>query len=202
MSVETVLGALLVTGPLAVVGVSFAAARRLAGNGAWLAAGAAALVVAGAAFATGARYRSEAEAVVSSCESCDDAQRGRILREADKDVGVKVYGSVLAALAAAPIGVAVGRRLKGSAANADKERREMSEKLRVALAALFAGIAGLLVSQYAPVFGGFATIGDPWSRARESLIGEHVLAFVAAAVVVVVGWPRLRRGTGDDDRGA
>jgi len=50
----------------------------------------------------------------------------------------------------------------------------------VIVAMLVAGLLiGLLVSQYTPIFGGgfLGSMGRPWSPARQSLIGTHVLAF-------------------------
>ena len=57
-------------------------------------------------------------------------------------------------------------------------------------------VAGLLVSQYHPVFGGLAVIGEPWSPARQSLIGVHVLAFGGLGALISGAsyiWTRPRR---------
>jgi hypothetical protein len=50
-------------------------------------------------------------------------------------------------------------------------------KLRVVFGLVVGGAVGVPVSQYAPIFGGIATMGQPWSPARQSLLGVHVLAF-------------------------
>jgi hypothetical protein len=45
------------------------------------------------------------------------------------------------------------------------------------LGAVLGAILGLIMSQYLPIFGGFEKMGEPWSPARESLIGTHVFVF-------------------------
>jgi hypothetical protein len=62
-------------------------------------------------------------------------------------------------------------------------------KVAVIVATVAAAVpVGVLVSQYAPLFGGFATIGEPWSMARESLIRGHVLVFVAVGLGCSLIW--------------
>ena len=45
--------------------------------------------------------------------------------------------------------------------------------------AIICAVVGVFVSQHSPVFGGIMAIGAPWSPARQTLIGSHVLAFGA-----------------------
>lgn len=52
-------------------------------------------------------------------------------------------------------------------------------------------VVGVLLSQYWPVFGDFATlnIAKPWSPARESLIPIHFLVFAAlGGMLAAIGW--------------
>ena len=73
-------------------------------------------------------------------------------------------------------------------------------KLLVVAGLLIGAVLGVFVSQYAPVFGGFATIGQPWSQARQSLIGTHVLAFAATGAVLgfLVTWLRTKQAAGQN----
>ncbi len=72
------------------------------------------------------------------------------------------------------------------------------EKSKVVVAvvvlAIICMLLGLLSSQYFPVFGGIAALGMPWSPARQSIIGSHVLAFGAtgAAIGVFIGWVKSK----------
>ena len=66
---------------------------------------------------------------------------------------------------------------------------------RVVLAAVEFGFIGLLLgaaigvylSQYQPIFGGFAIIGEPWSPIRQTLIGVHVVACGGVLGIVLAG---------------
>lgn len=79
--------------------------------------------------------------------------------------------------------------------HAPNESSNVGAEAIISLLGLFAGgFIGLLVSQYAPIFGGIATIGQPWSPARQSLIGTHVFAFSALGAVMGYFILRLRRG--------
>ena len=53
-------------------------------------------------------------------------------------------------------------------------------------------LVGVVASQYFPIFGGFEKLGQPWSPARQSLIGIHVfgLGAAGAALAVLVTWVR------------
>jgi hypothetical protein len=45
------------------------------------------------------------------------------------------------------------------------------------LGAGLAGLIGVCVSQYAPVFGNYSARSEPWSEARQHLMMGHLLAF-------------------------
>ena len=87
------------------------------------------------------------------------------------------------------------RLVQSTAAGPETARLSVSRK--VTQVAVIGGIVGAVigtaigvyVSQYCPIFGGFAVIGAPWSPARESLIGSHVLAFASAFVLLGGGIP-------------
>jgi DNA-directed RNA polymerase subunit RPC12/RpoP len=59
------------------------------------------------------------------------------------------------------------------------------------LGAVIGAAIGAYVSQYHPVFGGLAVMGDPWSPARQSLIGPHVLAFGGVSGLLAGGIPAV-----------
>ena len=54
---------------------------------------------------------------------------------------------------------------------------------------LLAGV-GVLLSQYAPFFGGFEKLWQPWSPDRQSLIGIHVpaLGVLGAVTGPALAW--------------
>lgn len=56
----------------------------------------------------------------------------------------------------------------------------------IAVLAMLGGMIGLFVSQCVPIFGGIETMGQPWSQARQGLIGTHVVLFVV--IGGAAGW--------------
>ena len=64
----------------------------------------------------------------------------------------------------------------------------MSDKgRRIFRIVLAAAIVGVLLSQYAPLFGGDAArAAAAWSPAKKALAGNHALAFAAVGFVVAV----------------
>lgn len=73
--------------------------------------------------------------------------------------------------------------------------RAFDAKLRVVFGLVVGAAVGVPVSQYAPIFGGFATMGQPWSPARQSLLGTHVLAFaiVGSGLGYLVTWLKSKQ---------
>lgn len=76
-----------------------------------------------------------------------------------------------------------------------KADASFNAKVRVIFGLVVGAMLGVPVSQYAPIFGGFATMGRPWSQARMSLLGEHVLAFaiVGGGLGFLVTWAKSKQ---------
>lgn len=73
--------------------------------------------------------------------------------------------------------------------------RAFDAKLRVVFGLVVGAALGVPVSQYAPIFGGIGTMGQPWSPARQSLLGVHVLAFavVGGGLGYLVTWLKSKQ---------
>lgn len=57
-----------------------------------------------------------------------------------------------------------------------------------AVAGLACGVViGVWLSQYHPIFGGLAVMGQPWSPARMSLIGVHVITLGVISTIAGTG---------------
>lgn len=73
--------------------------------------------------------------------------------------------------------------------------RAFDAKLRVVFGLIVGAALGVPVSQYAPIFGGIGTMGQPWSPARQSLLGVHVLTFavVGGGLGYLVTWLKSKQ---------
>lgn len=82
--------------------------------------------------------------------------------------------------------------------------RAFDAKLRVVFGLVVGAALGVPVSQYAPIFGGIATMGQPWSPARQSLLGVHVLAFalVGSGAGYLVTWLKSKQPAVAEPRAA
>lgn len=94
------------------------------------------------------------------------------------------FGHWGAALAVVPFGTA---SVAGYALKFEPVR---NPKVLVASTAILGAGAGVLISQYMPVFGGIEMNGEPWSEARLSLLPGHVLLILVlgAAIGGFVVW--------------
>lgn len=73
--------------------------------------------------------------------------------------------------------IGLRRLLRDKALPARSETERIARLLVIVVLAVVGVGTGVILSQYAPVFGGFETFGRPWSPARQGLIGTHALAF-------------------------
>ncbi|MBX3205656.1 MAG: SHOCT domain-containing protein [Labilithrix sp.] len=105
------------------------------------------------------------------------------------DLGIYALGiGTVAVLTGGLIAINIARAnddgSKSSASN-------LNAKVRVVFGLFVGVVLGVLVSQYSPIFGSaFELIGQPWSPARMSLMGTHVLAFAVAGagLAFLVTW--------------
>jgi len=106
---------------------------------------------------------------------------------------VAVALGVLAAFVLlAPRGPTAARRALPSPGGVSEGNDSGSVALLVGVGVALGCAVGLVASQYFPIFGGFEKLGEPWSPARKSLIGIHVLGLGAtgAGLAVLSVWIR------------
>lgn len=134
----------------------------------------------------------------ATLESVDAAQRVRIHNEAAGEAASLIVRAVIftAAMIALAIG-AVRGRIDERIVRLVPKGSVMNEKVLVVLLIVVGALFGVVASQYFPMFGGIEKLGEPWSPARQSLIGEHVLALavVGGALGFLLLWLRKGRPT-------
>lgn len=146
---------------------------------------AALLTVASAVLLGNAGENAVDQAMASEAHSYQNALAGptavaaeRATRMASAEGQAHLLWMLAIVFATMPILSEVGiRRLLRNSPREPGESERIARLLVIVVLSVVGMGTGVVLSQYAPLFGGLEAMGTPWSPARQTLIGTHVLAF-------------------------